>query len=70
MALEGRKDGISSLLERLMAFMFTQAFISDEGDEQDGGANEDADKGSFSVEYCRVRDKSVLRWIRTPQAII
>ncbi|CAB1097831.1 unnamed protein product [Ectocarpus sp. CCAP 1310/34] len=34
-ALEGRKDGMSSLVERLMAFMFTQAFISDEEEEQD-----------------------------------
>lgn len=53
-ALEGRKDGMSSLVERLMAFMFTQAFISDEEEEQDG-AKEDADKGSFSVDYCRIR---------------
>ncbi|CAN0365764.1 unnamed protein product, partial [Ectocarpus sp. 12 AP-2014] len=43
-ALEGRKDGMSSLVERLMAFMFTQAFISDEEQEQDG-AKENADKG-------------------------
>ncbi|CAM9302189.1 unnamed protein product, partial [Ectocarpus sp. 4 AP-2014] len=43
-ALEGRKDGMSSLVERLMAFMFTQAFISDEEEEQDG-AKENADKG-------------------------
>lgn len=41
---------MSSLTERLLGFMFTQAFTSDEEEEQQDSAKEDASKGIGDLE--------------------
>ena len=55
MALQGKKGGMSTLTERLLGFMFTQAFTSDEEEEHQDSAKEDASKGIGDLETALAR---------------
>ena len=46
---------MSTLTERLLGFMFTQAFTSDEEEEQQDSAKEDASKGIGDLETALAR---------------
>ncbi|CAM9742427.1 unnamed protein product, partial [Pylaiella littoralis] len=58
-ALQARIGGMSSLSERLMSFMFTQAFTSDEEDGQENQVEENAYTGPSTDALTRLEVRAV-----------